>query len=52
MNRYDDAARVFMGKSASELKWGAKIEFPGVMDLVTVKDAITAFERRVADMPL
>ena len=50
VNRYDDAARKFMGKSASELKWGTKIEYPGVMDLVTVQDAIEAFERRAADL--
>lgn len=50
VNRYDDAARTFLGKSASQLKWGTKIEFPGVMDLVTVDDAIEAFERRVADL--
>lgn len=45
VDRYDDAARKFLGKPASELKWGAKIEFDGVMDLVTVDDAIAAFER-------
>ncbi len=50
VNRYDDAARKFMGKSASELKWGTKIEYPGVMDLVTVQDTIEAFERRAADL--
>ncbi len=50
VNRYDDAARKFMGKSASELKWGTKIEHPGVMDLVTVEDAIAAFERRAVDL--
>lgn len=50
VNRYDDAARRFLGRSASELKWGTKIEQPGVMDLVTVDDAIAAFERRVADL--
>lgn len=49
VNRYDDAARRFLGRSASELKWGTKIEHPGVMDLVTVDDAVAAFERRVAD---
>ena len=50
VNRYDDAARKFMGKSASQLKWGSKIEHPGVMDLITVDDAIAAFERRAADL--
>ena len=50
VNRYDDAARKFLGRSASELKWGTKIEQPGVMDLVTVDDAVQAFERRASDL--
>ena len=50
VDRYDDAARKFRGKPASELKWGSKIEHPGVMDLITVDDAIAAFERRAADL--
>jgi heptosyltransferase I len=45
VDRYDDAARRYLGKPANELKWGTKIEFDGVMDLVTVDDAIAAFER-------
>ena len=45
VDRYDDAARKYLRKPASELKWGTKIEFDGVMDLVTVEDAISAFER-------
>jgi heptosyltransferase I len=45
VDRYDDAARRYLGKPANELKWGTKIEFDGVMDLVTVEDAIAAFER-------
>jgi heptosyltransferase I len=49
VDRYDDAARRFLGKPASEIKWGTKIEAPGVMDLVGVDDAIAAFERFVAD---
>jgi heptosyltransferase I len=44
VDRYDQAARKYLGKPASELKWGTKIEYPGVMDLVTVDDAIAAFE--------
>lgn len=48
-DRYDDAARKYLGKPAAELKWGTKIEHDGVMDLVTVDDAIAAFERYVAD---
>ena len=49
VDRYDDAARKFRGKPASELKWGSKIEAEGVMDLATVDDAIAAFERYRAD---
>ena len=45
VDRYDDAARKYLGKPASELKWGTKIEREGVMDLATVEDAIAAFER-------
>lgn len=48
-DRYDDAARRFLRRPAADLKWGTKIEFDGVMDLVTVDDAIAAFERYVAD---
>lgn len=49
VDRYDDAARRFLGRPAGELPWGTKIEFEGVMDLVGVDDAIDAFERYVAD---
>jgi len=50
-DRYDDAARKYLGRPASELRWGTKIEHEGVMDLVTVEDGIAAFERFVADHP-
>lgn len=46
-DRYDDAARRYLRKPASEIRWGTKIEYEGVMDLVTVEDGITAFERFV-----
>ncbi|WP_256775652.1 MULTISPECIES: glycosyltransferase family 9 protein [unclassified Stenotrophomonas] len=49
VDRYDDAARRFLGKPASELKWGTKVEFDDVMQLITVEDGIAAFERYVAD---
>ena len=49
VDRYDDAARKFRGKPASELKWGSKIEAEGVMDLGMVDDAIAAFERHRVD---
>jgi heptosyltransferase I len=40
VDRYDDAARKFLHKSAAEIPWGTKIEYPGVMDLVEVDDVI------------
>ncbi|MET0717626.1 MAG: glycosyltransferase family 9 protein [Pseudoxanthomonas sp.] len=49
VDKYDAAARRFLGKPASELKWGSKIEFDGVMELIGVEDAIAAFERYRAD---
>ncbi|MDH5830292.1 glycosyltransferase family 9 protein [Luteimonas sp. M1R5S18] len=49
VDRYDDAARRYLGKPAADLAWGTKIEADGVMDLVTVDDAIAAFERYRAD---
>jgi heptosyltransferase I len=38
VDKYDDAARKFKNKSAAELKWGAKLEYDGAMDLIKVKD--------------
>jgi len=49
VDRYDDAARKYLGKPADALAWGTKIEFDEVMGLVTVDDGIAAFERYVAD---
>jgi heptosyltransferase I len=50
VDRYDDAARRYAGKPASALRWGTRIEADGVMDLVTVDDAIAAFERCRTDL--
>ena len=49
VDRYDAAARKFLGKPASELRWGTKIEFDDVMQLISVDDAVAAFERYVND---
>src|SRR5690606_21409348 len=49
VDRYDAAARKYLGKPAAELRWGTKIESDGVMELVTVEDAVAAFERCRAD---
>ena len=44
VDRYDAAARKFLHKSAAEIPWGTKIEYPGVMDLVEVADVIERLE--------
>ena len=55
VDRYEAAARKFRGKPASELPWGTKIEFPGVMDLIetdAVIERLDAFARvRAATKP-
>jgi len=44
VDRYDAAARKFRGKPASELAWGTKLEYPGVMDLIEVDAVIERFD--------
>ena len=51
VDKYDDAARRFLGKPATELRWGTKVEFDDVMGLIEVEDAIAAFERYLVDRP-
>lgn len=47
VDRYDDAARRYLGKPATEIPWGTKIERPGVMDLVTVDEAVARLEASI-----
>ena len=44
VDRYDAAARKFRGKPAAELRWGTKLEYPGVMDLIEVDAVIERFD--------
>ena len=48
VDRYDDAAMRFLGRSAGEIPWATKIERPGVMDLVTVDDAVQCLDALMA----
>jgi heptosyltransferase I len=48
VDRYETAARTFMGKPAAELAWTAKIERPGVMDLITADDVIERLDALMA----
>jgi heptosyltransferase I len=40
VDRYELAARKLLGRDAASLAWTTKIERPGVMDLITVEDAV------------
>lgn len=44
VDRYDAAARKYLHKSATDITWGTKIEYPDVMDLVTVDDVVRKLE--------
>lgn len=50
VNKYDEAARRYLGKPASEIPWGSKIERPGVMDLIGVDEVIERYEAAARDM--
>jgi heptosyltransferase I len=50
VDKYDAASRKYLGKPASEIPWGSKIERPGVMDLIEVDDVIERFEAAAAAM--
>ncbi len=48
VNRYPEALEQFTGKNVEEARWGAKAEFEGAMELVTVEDATALLDRWVA----
>ena len=48
VDRYDAAARDFLGRPANDVAWTTKIERPGVMDLIRVDDVIERLDALVA----
>jgi len=52
VNKYDEAARKYLGKPAREIPWGSKIEKPGVMDLIGIDEVIERYEAAARDMKL
>jgi heptosyltransferase I len=44
VDRFPEAARKFRNKEPQELRWGTRIEMPGVMDLIRSEDVIEALE--------
>ena len=49
VDRYAEASEKLLGKPASELRWGTKIERDGAMELIDVDAVIDAFDRCVVD---
>ena len=50
VNRYPEALQKFTGKSVKEARWGAKAEFEGAMELVSVADATEMLDRWIQEM--
>jgi len=48
LNKYDEAARKFLGRPANEIPWTTKIEKAGVMDLITPADVIRKLDKFMA----
>ena len=40
VDKYTEAARIFRHKEPEQLRWGQRIEFSGVMDLIETRDVI------------
>ena len=40
VDRFEQAARQFRNKAPEDLRWGTRIEEPGVMDLIKTEDVI------------
>lgn len=49
-NHYAEAAERFLGKPLAAVPWGKRIEFDGVMDLVTVDEVVERFEACATDL--
>jgi heptosyltransferase I len=40
VDRYEEAARKYRKREATDLRWGHRIEEPGVMDLIRPEDVV------------
>lgn len=45
VNRYPEALQRFTGKTVDEARWGAKAEFDGAMEMISVDDATTMLDQ-------
>src|ERR1700675_3446225 len=49
IDKYDAAARKYLGKPAAQIPWTTKIERPGVMDLISVSDVTGKLDALMAE---
>jgi heptosyltransferase I len=49
VDKYDEAARKFLGKPADQIPWTTKIERPGVMDLISASDVKAKLDALMAE---
>ena len=49
IDKYEEAAEKFLNKSANDLRWGTKIEMPGVMELVMVDEVCEKLDQVMAN---
>lgn len=45
VNHYPEAARLFAHKAAEQLAWGKRVEYPGVMELISTEEVIERFNQ-------
>ncbi|AXS84383.1 glycosyltransferase family 9 protein [Marinobacter sp. Arc7-DN-1] len=52
VNRYPQALETFTGKTVEQARWGAKAEYEGAMELITVADATDMLDRWIEAHPV
>ena len=50
-NQYPEMIKTFMGKDVDDVKWGTRLERPGVMDLITVEQVTGKIDDWAKDNP-
>jgi heptosyltransferase I len=48
VDKYDEAARKFLGRTKAQIPWTTKIERPGVMDLIAVSEVTEKLDALIA----
>jgi len=52
IDRYDEAAKNIKHKPANDLKWGTKLEYDGVMDLIQAQDVTDKLDKLIKQLTL